>query len=72
MIGPFGGWELLIILIIVIFPIVAIICLLRYIISGRKKSNIQQKIEQLANLKEQGHISEEEYEQKKKQLLDEL
>ena len=75
MVGPFGGWEILIILlifIIILGPSAFFLYLLWYRAAGQKKTNIQQKIEQLANLKDQGLISEEEYEQKKKQLLDNL
>ena len=36
------------------------------------ESNIQEKIEQLAALKEQGLLSEEEFEQKKQDLLSRL
>ncbi len=75
MVGPFGGWEILIVLaiaIIILGPPAVFLYLLWYRAAGQKKTNIQQKIEQLSNLKEQGLISEEEYEQKKKQLLGNL
>jgi len=57
-------------LMIIILAPAAVIYLFWCRAAGQKKTNIQQKIEQLASLKDQALISEEEYEQKKKQLLE--
>ena len=68
LLGIMGPWQVLIILIIFLIPILIIVSIVRFINKKSKQSSIEQ-LEKLADLKQKGIISEEEFNKKKAKLL---